>query len=136
MLPNKEWSTSPVFPALESLRIRGNPASADNFVFHLSSKDIYELGLTTRQDPRVLRIAADFFHSLRRNTLHTLSLTLSHSPIPNYLSQEVALYTLVSPLHDHLSSISTSKRHCVFHVDVCCLFEGLRLGVRFHKSRT
>ncbi|KAG1719132.1 uncharacterized protein EDB91DRAFT_491902 [Suillus paluster] len=107
-LPDKDWSISfPVFPALRSLRICGNPASAEHFIFHLASKGIHELSIYHTRGPasaadcrRLLSLVAEKYG----NTLQTLSLALSRSPTPNYpydLSQAVldALRTLVPTLN-------------------------------------
>ncbi|KAG1763171.1 hypothetical protein EDD22DRAFT_1024035 [Suillus occidentalis] len=118
-LPNKEWNiSSPVFPALRSLRICGNPASAEQFVFHLASESLQELSIYHTRGPAS---AADYRHLLSHvadkygNTLQQLSLTLSQSPSPNYpydLSQSVldAFYAL-APRFNRLETLHLSLPH-------------------------
>ncbi|KAG2128985.1 hypothetical protein DEU56DRAFT_502068 [Suillus clintonianus] len=118
-LPNKEWSiSSPVFPALESLQIYGNPLSAEQFVSHLASKSVQELSIHHTKGPAS---AADYCQLLScvadkySNTLQTLSLTLSQSPTTNHLhdlSQAVldAFYAL-APSFKRLGTLHLSLPH-------------------------
>ncbi|KAG0702404.1 hypothetical protein DFH29DRAFT_921454 [Suillus ampliporus] len=118
-LPDKDWSIpSPVFPSLRSLRICGNPVSAENFIFHLASKGIHELSIHHTRGPasaadcrRLLSLVAEKYG----NTLQTLSLALSQLPTPNYpydLSQAVldALRTL-APSLNRLETLHLSLPH-------------------------
>lgn len=118
-LPNKEWNMSiPIFPALKSLQICGNPASAEQFVFHLASKSLQELSIHHTRGPAS---AADYRQLLSRvvdkygNTLQQLSLSLSQSPTPNYpydISQAVldAFYAL-APRFNRLETLHLSLPH-------------------------
>lgn len=126
-LPNKEWNISiPVFPALKSLQICGNPASAEQFVFHLASEGLQELSV---QHTRGSASAADYhqlllcvadkygntLQQLSLSTLQQISLSLSQSPTPNYpydVSQTVidAFYAL-APRFNRLQTFHLSLPH-------------------------
>ncbi|KAG1805205.1 uncharacterized protein BJ212DRAFT_879286 [Suillus subaureus] len=110
---NKDWNISiPVFPALKSLQICGNPASAEQFVFHLASKDLQELsvyhtrGTASVADYHQLLLCVadkygDTLQQLSLSTLQQISLSFSQSPTPNHpydLSQALldAFYPLAS----------------------------------------
>ncbi|KAG2138050.1 uncharacterized protein EDB93DRAFT_1253437 [Suillus bovinus] len=118
-LPNKEWNIStPVFPALTSLQICGNPASAERFVFHLTSVGLQELSIHHTRGPasaadyrQLLSLVADKYS----DTLQQLSLSLSQSPTPNYpydLSQAVLddFYAL-APRFSRLETLHLSLPH-------------------------
>ncbi|KAG2068064.1 hypothetical protein BDR04DRAFT_1158274 [Suillus decipiens] len=118
-LPNKEWNISTlVFPVLKSLRICGNPTSAEQFVSHLTSKGLQELSIHHTRGPAS---AADYRQLLSRiadkygNTLQQLSLSLGQLPTPNYpydLSQAVldAFYA-IAPHFNQLKTLHLSLPH-------------------------
>lgn len=118
-LPNKEWNIStPVFPALISLQICGPPASAEQFISHLASKNLQELSINHTRGPasvadyrQLLSCIADKYS----NTLQQLSLSLSQSSTPGYpydLSQAVldAFYAL-APSFSRLETLHLSLPH-------------------------
>ncbi|KAG1873576.1 hypothetical protein DFJ58DRAFT_759047 [Suillus subalutaceus] len=126
-LPNKEWNVSvPVFPALKSLQICGNPASAEQFISHLASEGLQELGVhhtrgsaSAADYHQLLLCVADKYgntlQQLSLSTLQQIPLSFTQSPTPNYpydVSQALldAFYAL-APRFNRLQTFHLSLPH-------------------------
>jgi len=126
-LPNKEWNISiPVFPALKSLQICGNPASAEQFIFHLASKGLQELsvhhtrGSASAADYHqlLLHVADKYSNTLRQlslSTLQQISLSLTQPPTTNYpydISQALLdTFYALAPRFNRLETFHLSLPH-------------------------